>query len=305
MVNSVGIFAYIFSCKDWDKFLYPQGFEELFYLLPNLRQIPFHPLRVLVGDDFQQLLQFEADVLHLGGGAGIEEHFLQQEVIFAEQAAGNVHVLLERGARRLLVLHDGGEDEGGHERDAERVGHRLVMFFKGVLEDVQLQRLVEVLEEDAAQVVALGDDDGVLVAQVAEAGEGGAEHGVGGDVAEAALFVEPFQPGLDGGDVADDAVLGQDGQHLAEGVEGVLHGHGVDDQLRLEVLDFVQRGEAVGVVHEAQLHGVGVVHGRFVLETQYVCKEGAHLAGSKDQYSHFSSPSLTLPLRGGDLEGLF
>ena len=257
-------------------------FEMSLYLLPNLRQIPFHAFGVLVLDDGEQVLQLRADVGHLGGGAGIEEHFLQQEVVFREQAAGDGHVLLERGARRLLVLHDGGEDEGGDERDGERVGHRLVMFLKGVLEDVQLQRLVEVLEEDASQVVALGDDDGVLVAQVAEAGEGGAEHGVGGDVAEAALFVEPFQSGLDGGDVADDAVLGQDGQHLAEGFKGVLHGHGVDDQLRLEVLDFVQRGEAVGVVDEAQLHGVGVVDGRLVLKTQYVCKEGAHLAGSED-----------------------
>ena len=257
-------------------------FEMSLYLLPNLRQIPFHPLRVLVGDDFQQLLQFEADVLYLRRGAGIEQDFLQQVVIFREQAAGDGHVLLERGARRLLVLHHGGEDEGGHEWDAERIGHRLVVLVEGVFEDVQLQRLVEVLEEDAAQVVALGDDDGVLVAQVAEAGEGGAEHRVGGDVAESALGVELLQSGLDGGDVADDAVLGQDRQHLTEGVEGVFHRDGVDDQLRLELLDFVQRGEAVGVVDEAQLHGVGVVHGRLVLETQYVCKEGAHLAGSED-----------------------
>ena len=100
MVKSVGIFSYVFSCKGWDKFLYPQGFEVLFYLLPNLCQIPLHSLRVLVGDDFQQLLQLEADVLHLGGGAGIEEDFLQQVVVLAEQATGDGHVLLERGAGR-------------------------------------------------------------------------------------------------------------------------------------------------------------------------------------------------------------
>ena len=40
------------------------------------------------------------------------------------------------------------------------------MLVEGVFEDVELELLVEVLEEDAAQVVALGDDDGVLVAQV-------------------------------------------------------------------------------------------------------------------------------------------
>ena len=155
------------------------------------------------------------------------------------------------------------------------------MLVEGVLEDVEFELLVEVLEEDAAQVVALGDDDGVLVAQVAEAGEGGAEHRVCGDVAESALDVELLQPGLDGGDVADDAVLGQDGQHLTEGVEGIFHRDGVDDQLRLELLDFVQRGEAVGVVDEAQLVRVGVVDGGLVLKTQYVGEEGAHLAGSQ------------------------
>ena len=44
---------------------------SLFYLPPNLRQILLHRLGIAVGDDFQQLLQFEADVLHLGGGAGV------------------------------------------------------------------------------------------------------------------------------------------------------------------------------------------------------------------------------------------
>ena len=48
----------------------------------------------------------------------------------------------------------------------------------------------------------------------------------------------------------------------------------------------VQRGEAVGVVDEAQLVRVDVEHGRLVLETQYVIEEGAHLSGSEDQDSH-------------------
>ena len=40
-------------------------------------------------------------------------------------------------------------------------------------------------------------------------------------------------------------------------------------------------------VDEAQLVRVGVVDGGLVLKTQYVGEEGAHLAGSEDQYSHF------------------
>ena len=160
------------------------------------------------------------------------------------------------------------------------------MLVERVFEDVQLQRLVEVLEEDAAQVVAFGDDDGVLRAQVVEAGEGGAEHWVRGHVAEAAFLIESLQAGLHGGDVAQDAVLGQDGEHLAEGFEGILHRGGVDDQLGFKFLYLVQRGEAVGVVDEAQLVRVDVEHGRLVLETQYVVEEGAHLSGSEDQDSH-------------------
>lgn len=258
----------------------------LFDILPDLRQIPLHALGILVLDDGEEVLQLGADVGHLRRGTGVEEYLLQQKVIFAEQAAGNVHMFLERSARRFLVLHDGGKDEGGHERDAERVGHRLIVLLEGVFKDVQLQRLVEVLEEDAAQVVAFGDDDGVLRAQVVEAGEGGAEHGVRGHVAEAAFLVEGLQAGLHGGDVAQDAVLGKHGQHLAEGVEGIFHRGGVDDQLGFKFLYLVQRGEAVGVVDEAQLVRVDVEHGRFVLETQYVVEEGAHLSGSEDQDSH-------------------
>ena len=264
--------------------LFPK--EYLSDILSDLRQIPLHALGILVLDDGEEVLQFRADVGYLRRGTGVEEYLLQQKVIFAEQAAGNVHMFLERSARRFLVLHDGGKDESGHERDGQRVGHRLIMLLEGVFKDVQLQRLVEVLEEDAAQMVAFGDDDGVLVAQVAEAGKRGTEHGVCGHVAEAAFGVELLQPGLYGRDVADDAVPRQDGQHLAEGFEGVLHGHGIDDQLRLELLDFVQCGETVGVVYESQLMRVGVVHGGFMLKTQQVGKEGAHLAGSKYQYSH-------------------
>ena len=85
---------------------------------------------------------------------------------------------------------------------------------------MQAEFVVEVEEEEAAHVVALGDDDGVLVAQCAEVGEGGPEHGVGRDVGAAAGGVEVLQARLDGGDVADDAAFGQVGDDLAERVEG-------------------------------------------------------------------------------------
>ena len=141
---------------------------------------------------------------------------------------------LEGGARRILGLHHGGKHEGGDEGDGEGVGYGLVVLVEGVLEDVEPEALVEVLEEDLAHVVALADDDGVLGAQLVEVGKGGAKHGVGGHVAEPALLVPCLQPGLDRGDVAEDAVVGQCGQHLLEGLEGVLDGGGIDDQLGAE-----------------------------------------------------------------------
>ena len=100
-------------------------------------------------------------------------------------------------------------------------------------------------------------------------------------VAEAAFIVELFQSGLYRSDVADDAVFGQYRQHLAESVQRVFHRNGIDDQLRLEVLDFFQCGEAVGVVDKTQLVRIDVEHSRLMLETQYICKERAHFPGSK------------------------
>ena len=237
-------------------------------VLADFGQVSLHRVGILVADDGEQLVELRADALDLCRRAWVEENLLQEVVVLAQHAPGDGHVALEGGAGRVLVLHDGCKDEGGHEGDGERVGDGFVVLLEAVLEDVQLQRAVEVLEEDASQVVALGDDDGILVAQVVEAGEGRSEHGMGGDVAEAAGFVELLQSGLHGGDVAEDALLGQQGEHVAEGVERVLHGGGVDDQLGAEVTDFVVGREAVGVVDEAHPSGFDVKDGCFVLEAE-------------------------------------
>ena len=258
----------------------------LLYLGAYLGEVLPHTLSVALIDDLEQLLELTTDVLDLAGGAGVEENLLQQVVVLTEQPLGNGHMLLEGGTGRFLLLHDGGKDEGAHEGDGERVGHGLVVFVEGVLEDVEPEALVEVLEEDLAQVVALADDDGVLIAEVAETGKGGAEHGVSTHEAEAALAVELRQLGLDRGNIAQDAVLGQRGHHLLEGLDGVLHRSGIDDQLGTELAYLVERSEAAGVIYEAQALGVDVVHRRLVLKTQQICKEGAHLACSENKYSH-------------------
>ena len=155
------------------------------------------------------------------------------------------------------------------------------MLVEGIFKDVQLHGLVEVLEEDFPQVVAFADDDGILRIQIVEAGKSGTEHRMRRHVAEAAFIVEFLQSGLYRSDVADNAVFGQYRQHLAESVQRVFHRNGIDDQLRLEVLDFFQCGEAVGVVDKTQLVRIDVEHSRLVLETQDVCEERAHFPGSK------------------------
>ena len=260
--------------------------EFLFNLCANLREVLLHAFGIALLDNLKEFLQLTAYVLDLTGGAGVEEDFLQQVVVFAKQSFGNGHVLLEGGARCLLLLHDGREHEGGHEGDGERVGHGLIVLVKGVLEDVEPEALVQVLEEHLAQVVALADDDGILIAQVAQAGECGSEHGVCAHEAEATLAIELGQLCLYRSDIAQYAVLGQCGYHLLEGLDGVLYCGRIDDKLGSELAYLVKCGEAASVVHEAQALRVDVIHCCLVLETQQVGKEGAHLAGSEDENFH-------------------
>ena len=92
---------------------------------------------VLAVDDFEQRFEFVANVSHLAARAWIEEYFAQQAVVLAQHAFGYLHVALEGGAGGVLMLHDGGEDEGADKRDAQRVGHRFVVLVEGVLAHVQ------------------------------------------------------------------------------------------------------------------------------------------------------------------------
>lgn len=51
--------------------------ECLFNLFPDFRQVFLHPFGILIGDNLQQPFQFQADILHLSGSAGIEQDFLK------------------------------------------------------------------------------------------------------------------------------------------------------------------------------------------------------------------------------------
>lgn len=140
------------------------------------------------------------------------------------------------------------------------------MFVEGVLMNVQSEAAVEVEEEDAAHVVAFADDDGILCRERAEVGEGGAKHRVRRYVAHAGGFVEGFEISLHATDVAKDAGSGEMGDDLAEDINGVLQGYGVDDEFWMELVDLVGCGEALGIIEEAHAFGIYLIDGAFMVE---------------------------------------
>lgn len=247
----------------------PFGYQFLLRLLDvpsNLGQILLHVLLIAVVDDFDDFLHLSANLLHLPFGVGVEEDFAQEGVILGEYAFGYLHVTLEGGARRVLMFHHGCEGKRGDEGDGEGVSHGLVVFLEGVFEDVEAETRVEILEEAASHVVALVDDDGILVTQFAEVGKGGTKHGVGAHVVKPTLFVVLLKACLHRGYVAEDARLGQMWNHLVKHLERVFETHGIDDQFWLKRINLVHRCEPLGVVHESQSFGVNVIDSHFVVE---------------------------------------
>ena len=66
--------------------------------------------------------------------------------------------------------------------------------------------------------------------------------------------------------------------NFSESVERVFQRHGVYYKFGAEAVHLVERCEALRIVHKAQPLGVGVVHGRLVLEAEQVDEKRAHLA---------------------------
>ena len=190
------------------------------------------------------------------------------------------------------MLHAGGEHHGRHERDGQRVGDGLVVAVEGVFVQVEAQRAVEVLEERLAEVVALADDDGVMLAQLLEVGKRGAEHRVGRHVGMAALFVVFLESRLDRGDVRHDALRRQIGHHRLECLDGVFERHGVDEQFGVEVAYLLDRHQPARVEDVLHPLDVAVENGHLVLQAHGVGKYAAHLAGSHNTYSHCLSSCL-------------
>ena len=132
--------------------------------------------------------------------------------------------------------------------------------------DVETETAVEVEKEDSPEIVAFVDDDGILGLQGSEVGKCGAKHWVGADVVHACAFVELFETCLYARYVAYDTVLVEVGYDLTEHVERVLEGDTVDDEVGAEGFDFVEGGEALGVVEKAHSLGVNLVDCAFVVK---------------------------------------
>ena len=161
------------------------------------------------------------------------------------------------------------------------------MLFESVFKDIEAEACIEVFEETAAHIVALVDDDGVFVGQLAEVGEGGTEHRVSRNVVEAALLIKLLETSLHGRDVTKDAILlRQMRDDLTEDVECVFQTDGIDDEVGAESLDFVHRRETLRIVQETHTLRIDVIDSDFVFKTQQVGEEGAHLAGSENEDFH-------------------
>ena len=109
------------------------------------------------------------------------------------------------------------------------------MLLECVFVDIKTETTVEVLEEDTSHIVALADDDGILLAQLVEVGEGRTEHRVSADIAESRLFVVLFEVGLHRRYIADDTILWQIRQHFLKCRYGVFHCHGINDEFGSEL----------------------------------------------------------------------
>ena len=135
------------------------------------------------------------------GGVGVEEDFLEQVVVFRHQSVSNGHVTLEGGAWGILVLHHACKHEGARKWYRQRIGDGLVVFLKTVFAHMQMQLVIEVAEKHLSQMVAFGDDNGVLVAQIAERCKCGAKHGMRTHKWVATCGIKLGQPGFHRGNI--------------------------------------------------------------------------------------------------------
>ena len=147
-------------------------------MFANLCQVRTHSGRILLVDDIQQLVQLGTDTFYVCRSTRVEQDFLQQEVVFAHHSLGDSHVALESSTRCILMLHHRSEGKGGNKRDRQGVSHGFIVLLECIFKNVQSQSLIQILEENLAQMVAFLDDDGIFRTQLVEVGKGWTKHGI-------------------------------------------------------------------------------------------------------------------------------
>src|SRR5574344_1624529 len=154
------------------------------------------------------------------------------------------------------------------------------MLFESIFKDIQIELLIQIFENDFSHMIAFTNNNRILTAQVIKCGKCGSEHRVSRYKTKARLFIETLQTCFDRCDIANDAIFWQIGKYVAKSLQSILHCHSIDKQFGLKFLDFIERREAVSVIHETQLLRVSVVYGCLVVETKHIVEKRPHLTGS-------------------------
>ena len=96
----------------------------------------------MVLDNLLQLTELLSYLLKLSGSVGIKHYLAQEMVVFTEHSPGYIEMALECSAGSVLMFHYSCENEGGGNRDGERIGDGLVVFLKSVLHYVKFQLVI-------------------------------------------------------------------------------------------------------------------------------------------------------------------
>ena len=189
-----------------------------------------HPLRI-EGGDFR-ICDGQSSDCNLGG-------------CYKQELYQKYAVEKGEGIMRIAVTYENGQI-------FQHFGH--TETFK--IYDVEEGKVVhsEVVDTNGSGHGALAGVLNALNADVLICGESRAKHRVTGYISEAAFFVELLQSCFYRGNITNDAVFGQYGQHFAKSVQRVLYCHGIYDQFGLKFLNLLQCGETIRVIEIGRAH---------------------------------------------------
>ena len=80
------------------------------------------------------------------------------------------------------------------------------MLLERVFADMQAEAGINILEEYLAQMIALGDNNRILLLQLSQISECRSEHRVSGDIRETACLIKLLQISLHGSDIGNNAI---------------------------------------------------------------------------------------------------